>query len=115
MWGAFDLASEAKRFCAPVDYSRAVAAKCSSELTVLSRRQFSDPQIANMVRRGVVLSVANWLGNPDAFLVQVLQPVNHPKPESPQPISFALGIVSVLSAIGIAVFCLRRVSFGSCG
>ena len=115
LWGAFDLAAEAKRFCAPVDYSRAVAAKCASELTVLSRQQFNDPQIANMVRRGVVLSVARWLGNPDAFLVQVLQPVNHPKPESPKPISFALGIVSVLSALGIAAFCLRGVPFRSCG
>ena len=114
LWGVIDLAGEAKRFCAPVDYSRAVAAKCSSELSVLSRQQFQDPQVAEMVRRGMIVSVANWLGNPDAFLVQVLQPVKPPKSESPKPLPLALGILSVLSAVVIVAFCLRRVPFRSC-
>lgn len=113
LWGAFDLAAEAKRFCAPVDYSRALEKKCSSDLSVLSRQQFNDPQIANMVRRGVIVSVAKWLGNPDAFLVQVLQPVQHPKPEAPKPLPLALGIVSVLSALGVVAVCVIRRRGGS--
>ena len=109
VWGAFDLASEARVFCAPVDYSRALDMKCSSELSVLSRQQFGDPQIANMVRRGAIVSVASWLGNPDAFLVQVLRPLERPKPVSPKAIPLTLGIVSVLSALGIAAFSLGLV------
>ena len=98
-------------FCAPVDYSRAVEKNCSSELSVLSRQQFNDPQIANMVRRGVIVSVANWLGNPDAFLVQVLRPLERPKPASPKAIPLTLGIVSVLSAFGIVAFSLGLVPY----
>jgi len=103
--GAVDLASEARRFCAPVDYSRAISARCSSQLTVLARQQFYDPKIAEMVKRGVIVSVAKWLGSPDAYLVQLLEPIKPPKPEKPRPLPFALGIVSVLSAIGVAVAC----------
>ncbi|MBO7683546.1 MAG: hypothetical protein J6T51_02330, partial [Kiritimatiellae bacterium] len=106
-WGAFDLASEARRFCAPVDYSKAVRSGCSAQLTALSRRQFQDPQVAEMVRRGRIVSVASWLGSPDAFLVQVLEPLRPQRPEKPRPVPLALGVVSALSALGIAVFCVR--------
>jgi len=115
LWGAFDLVSEARRFCAPVDYGRAVAAKCSSELSVLSRQQFQNPQVAEMARSGRIVSVARWLGSPDAFLVQVLQPVKRPKPASPRPLPLALGIVSVLSALGIAAFSCGLAPFGRRG
>lgn len=105
LFGAFDLAGEAKRFCAPVDYSRAVQKKCSAQLTVLPRQQFQNPQVAEMVRQGYVVSVANWLGDPNAYLVQVLEPLKAPKPDAPKPLPLALGMVSVLSAIGVVVFC----------
>ena len=108
LWGAFDLASEAKRFCAPVDYSRAVRAKCSSELTVLSRQQFQNPQVAEMAKRGQIVSVASWLGDPNAYLVQILQPLKSPKPAPAKPVPLALGVVSLLSALGIVAFCCRR-------
>jgi len=99
LWGVVDLAGEARRFCAPVDYSKAIQRGCSSQLAVLSRQQFQDPQVAEMVRRGLVVSVANWLGNPNAYLVQVLRPVEPPRPAEPKPLPLALGVVSVLSAM----------------
>ena len=108
LWGAADLAVEARRFCAPVDYSRAVRIGCKSDLTVLSRQQFQNPQVAEMSRRGMIVSVANWLGSPDAYLVQVLQPLNHPKPAEPRALPLALGIVSVLSSIAVVAVCLWR-------
>ena len=108
LWGAFDLASEARRFCAPVDYGRAVEKGCSSELSVLSRQQFQNPQIAEAARRGFIVSVANWLGSPDAYLVQVLRPLDRPRPESPKPVPLALGILSVLAALGIVAYCVQR-------
>ena len=108
VYGALDLAIEARRFCAPVDYSKAVRMGCKSELTVLSRQQFQDPQIAEMVRRGLIVSVASWLGSPNAYLVQVLQPLTHPKPAEPRAVPLALGVVSVLSALSVVLFCFVR-------
>jgi len=106
--GAADLAVEAKRFCAPVDYTKAIQKGCSAQLTVLTRQQFQDPQVAEMARRGLIQSVASWLGSPDAYLVQVLQPLKAPKPATPKPVPLALGIVSVVAAIGVVVLSCRR-------
>ena len=111
LFGAFDLAAEAKRFCAPVDYSKAVQLGCSAQLTVLPRQQFQNPQVAEMVRRGYIVSVASWLGNPNAYLVQVLEPLKALKPVKPKPLPLALGIVSVLAALGIAALCVVRAPF----
>ena len=99
LWGVIDLAGEARRFCAPVDYSKAIQKGCSSQLTVLTRQQFQDPQVAEMVRRGLVVSVANWLGSPDAYLVQVLQPLEPPKSAEPKSLPLTLGVVSVLAVV----------------
>ena len=109
-FGAVDLAVEARRFCAPVDYSRAVRAKCSSRLTVLTRQQFSNPQVAEMVRRGQIVSVASWLGDPNSYLVQLLEPLKPTKPAEPNPLPLTLGIVSVLSALAIVAMCFSRLS-----
>ena len=115
LFGAFDLAGEAKRFCAPVDYSRAVQKRCSAQLTVLPRQQFQNPQVAEMVRQGYIVSVANWLGNPNAYLVQVLEPLKAPKPDAPKPMSIALGILSVLAALVIVVYvCFPKMKFSCC-
>ena len=105
LWGAVDLAVEAHRFCAPVDYSKAIQKGCSSQLTVLARQQFQNPQVAEMVRRGMIVSVASWLGSPDAYLVQVLQPIEPPKPAEPKPLPLTLGVVSVLSALSAVAYC----------
>ena len=99
LFWSFDLVSEARRFCAPVDYSQAIAKKCESQLTVLSRQQFQNPQVAAMVRAGALVSVANWLGSPDAYLVQALQPAKPVKPAEPRPLMIALGAISFLAAL----------------
>ena len=102
LFGVFGLAVEAKRFCAPIDYSKAVQKKCSAQLTVLPRQQFQNPQVAEMVRRGYVVSVASWLGDPNAYLVQVLEPLKPLKPAEPKPLPLTLGVISVLAAIATA-------------
>ena len=109
LFGAFDLAGEAKRFCAPVDYSKAVQKNCSAQLTVLPRQQFQNPQVAEMVRRGYIVSVASWLGDPNAYLVQVLEPLKAPKPANPKSLPLAFGIVSVLAALSVVLIaCVSR-------
>lgn len=74
LWGAVDLATEAHRFCAPVNVGPARRMNASMQMTVLSRQQFQDPQVAAMVRAGRIVSIANYLGNPDYFLIGVLEP-----------------------------------------
>ena len=108
LWGVADLAVEAHRFCAPVNYARAIQKGCSSQLTVVPRQQFQNSQVAEMVRRGMIISVANWLGDPNAYLVQVLQPIEPPKPVEPRPLPLALGVVSVFSAIAVTFLAFAR-------
>lgn len=108
--GVADLAIEARRFCAPVDYGRAVRSKCSSQLTVLTRQQLQDPQIAEMVRQGYILSVANWLGDPNAYLVQALKPLKSPRPAVPKPLPLTLGVISLLSAAAVVIFSFWNVN-----
>lgn len=109
LYGAFDLAVEDRRFCAPVDYSKAIQKKCSAQLTVLPRHQFQNPQVAEMVRQGFIVSVANWLGNPNAYLVQVLEPLKAPVPAEPKPLPVSLGVVSVLAAVvAVLLACLTK-------
>ena len=74
LWGAVDLATEAHRFCAPVNVAPARRMNASMQMTVLQRQQFQDPQVDAMRRAGRIVSLANYLGNPDYFLVGVLEP-----------------------------------------
>ena len=76
LWGAVDLATEAHRFCAPVNVGQARRMNASMQMTVLPRQQFQNPQVAAMVRAGRIVSIANYLGNPDYFLVGVLEPTS---------------------------------------
>lgn len=103
LMGTFDLATEARRFCAPVDYSQAIARKCSAQLTVLRRAEFQNPQVASLVRAGYVVSVAKWLGHSDAYLVEVLEPMKRTSPAEPKPLPLALGFLSVLAAASVLV------------
>ena len=109
--GVGNLAFEAKRFCAPVDYSKAIKGQCSSQLAVISRQQFMNPQVSEMVRNGQIISVANWLGNPEAFLVQVLNPIKPPTPPKTDPIALAVGVISLLCAVATVAFaCCKKSS-----
>ena len=99
LFGTLNLACIAHFYCAPIDYSRAIQKKCSSRLAVLSRQQLVQPQLAELVRGGYVVSVANWIGGNDALLVQVLEPTKPLKPKPLETIPFCLGLVSVFAAI----------------
>lgn len=105
--GTASLAANARLYCAPVNYEAAIRTKSKPQLTVLSREQFSNPQVAALVNAGRIVSVANWLGSPDAFLVQVLEPAKPPKRHPAKPLPFALGIVSVLSAICVVGYSVK--------
>ena len=74
LWGAIDLAAEAHRFCAPVNVGPARRMNASMQMTVLRRQQFQDPQVDAMRRAGRIVSIARYLGNPDYFLVGILEP-----------------------------------------
>ena len=66
------LAWNASLYCAPVNIAKSRRLKCSGSLQVLTRQQFADPQVALLVRSGRIVSLANYLGHPDYFLVTLL-------------------------------------------
>lgn len=102
--GTLNLAWQAHYYCAPVDYSNAVRKKCSSRLAVVPQMQLQHPQISKMIENGYVVPMADWLGNPNVKLVQVLEPVRPLKPVSPERMPLILGLMSVISAISVLVF-----------
>jgi hypothetical protein len=57
-----------------------------------------------MVQEGYIVPMADWLGNPNAKLIQVLEPVRPLKPVSPKRIPLILGLMSVISAISVLLF-----------
>ena len=71
--GVADLAYHASFYCAPIDVTRARQLKAGGQLTVLSRQDFANPQVQELQKRGFIVPVANYLGNPDAFLVEILK------------------------------------------
>ena len=105
--GAASLAAGARLYCAPIDYGQAIRSRCKPQLAVLSRRQFAEAGVASLMKAGRIVSVANWLGDPDTFLVQVLEEARHEVPRPAKPLQLSLGIVSVASALGIAWFAFR--------
>jgi len=112
--GAAELARVDHRYCAPVDMREARRTNSFASLTFLQKQQFvQDPQIAEMVRRRLVVSVANYFGNPDVYLVSVLQPFTPAKPSPASVPAILLGIVSLAASLGVAIYstkavCLRR-------
>ncbi|MBO7721133.1 MAG: hypothetical protein J6T01_01865 [Kiritimatiellae bacterium] len=104
--GAADLASVAKLYCAPVDVGAARRSGSVMQMAVLQRRQFADPQVAAMVRDGGVVSIANYLGNPDYFLVGTLEKCKPPEPLKSgevRPLKVTLGLLSLAGTIAAAV------------
>lgn len=92
-------AFNASLYCAPIDYRAAIAKKCKSTLTVLPRDQFADPQVKAMVRAGYIIPVANWLGDANAYLVQLLEPARSTRPAMPKMLPISLGIISLLTVL----------------
>lgn len=100
LFGACDLARVDRLYCAPVDLRRVRQSNGEMQLNVLRRDDFANPQVAEMVRRGSVVSLANYLGNPDLYLVEVLtprKPSNEPLP--PWTAATWLGLLSLLGSV----------------
>ena len=105
--GAIDLACVDRLYCAPVDVSKARRANSSMQMTVLAKQQFQNPQVAEMVRRGQVVSFARYMGHPDYYLVGVLNPCKEPKPLEKGDLNsvlIALLGLSVLSSLGVTIY-----------
>ena len=105
--GALDLARVDRRYCAPYDVSAARRTNCGANLTFLQTQQLQNPQVAEMVRQKKVVSVARFFANPDVYLVEVLQPFSPEKPVKPTAPVLALGLVSLVCALGISAYALQ--------
>lgn len=112
--GAFDVARVDKIFCAPVDLRQARKTNSHMQMSVLRRQDFANPQVAEMVKRGYIVSLANYLGNPDLYLVEMLTPRKPSKPIKLPPMTTAtwLGFLSLCSTLAIGTYaalsCLRK-------
>ena len=105
--GAVDLARVARRYCVPVNVRPARLHDMKEELTILRRSDFSAPQVAEMVRRGYIISLANYMGLPDMFVVAVLTPFE--KEDSPaSPMAIALGLLSLMTTLGVAAYGVKK-------
>ena len=104
--GALDLAVEAHRYCAPVNVSAARRGGELAELTVIGRNDFSNPQVAEMVRRGKIVSVASYLGNPAAYVVEVLRPHDRQQRRETSPMTVVLGILSIIATVATTICCV---------
>ena len=109
--GAIDLARVDHLYCAPVDLREAKRQNCSMQMTFLRKSDFTNPQVAAMVRQKKIVALAQ--PNPEMYLVGVLQP-RGPYKETPLPpmgTGTWLGVLSVLSAIamGASIWLLRPV------
>ena len=106
--GVCGLAANARLYCAPVDMRLARRGNFNAQMAVLSRRDFANPQVAAMVRAGRIVSLANFLGNPDQYLVSVLNRYEKP-PARPAPslMTILLGCVSMLATLGVSAWCVR--------
>ena len=76
------------------------------QMTILSRQQFQHPQVAAMAHAGRLVSIANYLGNPDAFVVGVLDRPGPRKTNPIAPLTKALGLVSFAATLGVVVLSL---------
>ena len=112
--GAVDLARIDRLYCAPVDVRRARQMDASMQMSVLRRGDFANPQVADMVKRGRIVSLANYLGNPDLFLVEILTPNGIARPPLP-PLSPAawLSLLSLAATAGLAFLVVREVASDS--
>ena len=107
VWGAVDLAVEDRRYCAPIDVSAARRSGSSIQLAVLSKADFANPQVSQMVRSGQVVSIANYLGSRDHYLVGILSRIN-PYVCKDTPLTLAvLGLMSFLTTLGVAAYALK--------
>ena len=80
---------------------------CGFQMTFLRRADFNNPQIAAMVQAKRIVPLAN--PNPEMFVVGVLQPWKRSTdPLPPFGLPAALGVLSLLASLGVALFAIRR-------
>ena len=102
--GAVNLACNDRLYCAPVSVKEARRTNSTMQMTILPRQQFQNPQVAAMVQAGRIVSIANYMGNPDYFLVGVLDRV---KPRENGAISLwtvILGLLSIGTSLSVAIY-----------
>ena len=102
--GAVNLARNDRLYCAPVSVKEARRTNSTMQMTILPRQQFQNPQVAAMVQAGRIVSIANYMGNPDYFLVGVLDRV---KPRENGAISLwtvILGLLSIGTSLSVAIY-----------
>ena len=102
--GAVNLACNDRLYCAPVSVKEARRTNSTMQMTILPRQQFQNPQVAAMVQAGRIVSIANYLGNPDYFLVGVLDSV---KPRENGAISLwtvILGLLSIGVSLSVTIY-----------
>ena len=60
-----------------------------------------------MVNAGQIFSIANYMGNPDYYLVGVLSRYGVRKGQDVPPLLAFFGILSVLTTLGVGAFAVR--------
>ena len=106
LMGACGLAANARLYCAPFSVREARRAGLKADMAILRRADFSNPQVAAMVRAGRIVSLASYMGDPDTFLVEVLGPFGKPAERPPRGILMILaGILSMTSLLWVPCLC----------
>ena len=108
--GACGLASNARLYCAPFSVREARRTGTSASMAILGRADFANPQVAAMVRAGRIVSLANYLGDPNSFLVEVLQPFGKPERRVPGVPTLLMGLVSLLATLGVSAYSVAQVA-----
>lgn len=108
------LAVEAHRYSVPIDYSQAIASRCSARLTVLGvpPEYASNSRVARAIARENgfedMVFVAPYFAAPHASVVQILTPL---KPVSPKPVKALPSVLALLSfsaALAVLVYSVKQ-------
>ena len=102
--GVVCLASNDRLYCAPVSVKEARRTNSSMQMTILPRQQFQNPQVAAMVQAGRIVSIANYLGNPDYFVVGVLDRFQPRKNNEIPALTVLFGLLSWLTTLGVTIY-----------
>ena len=102
--GAVNLACNDRLYCAPVSVREARRTNSTMQMTILPRQQFQNPQVAAMVQAGRIVSIANYMGNPDYFLVGVLDRVKPHERGNISLMTVILGLLSVGTTLGVGLY-----------
>lgn len=105
LYGAVDLARVNHLYCAPVDLREARRTASGMQMTILRKSDFQNPQVAEMVRQGRVVSLANYLGNPEVYVVEALDKYRKPTTSpATNGMAVALGLLSIFGSLVIVLF-----------